>query len=533
MAPFSFPAHPPATSEPVHAEAIPMALPPCSGLTAAPLPPCTIVIFGASGDLATRKLLPALFRLFLHNGLPDRVAIVGCGRTQWDDLTFRERLAEAVRPDSREQWRAFSRCLHYWPINYDSASAFAGLAMVLGRIDRHHQTGGNHLFYLAVPPSLYATITARLGLAGLAGLAPSRGSMPPGWPRIVVEKPFGRDLASAMELDQTLHLHFTERQIFRIDHYLAKETVQNVLMLRFANTIFEPVWNRNYVDYVGIVAAEELGVEHRADFYEQTGVLRDMFQNHMLQLLALTAMEPPSRFEAERLRDETVKVFRSLKPFDRANVAANLVLGQYGPGGVRGRAVAGYLGEPGVSPSSRVPTFAMLRVFIDNWRWRQVPFYLVSGKRLARKETAIIVQFKEVPHAMFPQLAGGRIGANRLTLGIAPDEEIRLTFQTKTPGPRVCLRPVTMDFKYRQNLAPPMVGAYEKAILDCLAGEQALFWRQDGVEQCWQFLSPILDQCEVCGTETATPQPYAAGSWGPEAVRPLMRMLVGEADREP
>ena len=496
----------------------------CPGLTVSPLAPCTIVIFGASGDLAARKLLPALFRLFTNQGLPARAAIVGCGRTEMDDQGFRDRMRAVVPGHDHRQWQAFAELLHYRQVVYDSAASFARLADALSAIDRQHATRGNRIFYLAVPPSLYPAIAARIGLAGLA----SEHYDGNGWSRIVVEKPFGRDLISARELDKTLHLHFNENQVFRIDHYLAKETVQNILMLRFANAIFEPIWNRNYIAYVGVVAAEQLGVEHRAGFYEQAGVLRDMFQNHMQQLLALTAMEPPSHFEADRVRDEKVKVFRSLKPFDRENVAENLILGQYGPGRINGQEVVGYRGEPGVAEESRTPTFALMRSFIDNWRWRHVPFYLVSGKRLARKETRIVIQFKEVPHAMFPQLHGDRIVANRLTLGIYPEEEIRLTFQTKSPGPRVCLRPVTMDFKYSQGITGPVLDAYEKVLLDCMTGDQTLFWRQDGVEQCWKFLTPVLDQCEICQGQAEELHSYPAGSWGPQAAGEWMRLLIGD-----
>ncbi|MDH5299353.1 MAG: glucose-6-phosphate dehydrogenase [Desulfobulbaceae bacterium] len=496
----------------------------CTGLTAAPLAPCTFVIFGASGDLTARKLIPSLFHLFANNGLPHHFAIVGCGRSEMSDQQFRTRMQEAVNPENQAHWLAFANHLHYRPVTYDAAASFARLAEELEEIDRRHNTGGNRIFYLAVPPSLYPVIGVRIGLAGLS----LENNNANGWARIVVEKPFGHNLKTAIELDQTLHLHFAEHQIFRIDHYLAKETVQNILMLRFANAIFEPIWNRNYIDYVGIVATEKLGVEHRAGFYEQAGVLRDMFQNHMKQLLALTAMEPPSRFEADRVRDEKVKVFRSLKPFDRQNANDNLILGQYGPGCMDGRDVPGYRDEPGVRDNSHTPTFAMMRLFIDNWRWRHVPFYLVSGKRLARKETKIIIQFKEVPHSMFPQLAGERIGANRLTLGIYPEEEIKLTFQTKPPGPRVCLRPVTMDFKYHHSMPPPILDAYEKVLLDCMIGDQTLFWRQDGVEQCWSFLTPVLDECETCTGQVSELHPYAAGGQGPEPAQKWLRLLGGE-----
>jgi glucose-6-phosphate 1-dehydrogenase len=292
-------------------------------------------------------------------------------------------------------------------------------------------------------------------------------------------------------------------------------------MFRFANWIFEPIWNRSHIDHVSITAAESLGVEHRAGYYEEAGVLRDMFQNHMMQLLALTAMEPPSRFKADRVRDEKVKVFRALRPFSNENSKESIVLGQYGPGRIDGQKVPGYREEPGVRPDSLTPTFALLRAFIDNWRWKGVPFYVMSGKRLAKKLTEISIQFREVPHAMFSPVLGDHITANRLVLGIYPEEEITLTFQTKYPGAKVCLRSVTMDFLYHQNYAGPILDAYEKVLIDCMIGDQMLFWRQDAVELCWSFLDPILKECESCGDRAEMLLPYEAGSWGPEAVQEL------------
>jgi len=494
----------------------------CRELTAAPLPPCTIVIFGASGDLTARKLIPALFNLFCNGGLPERLAIVGAARSPLDDLEFREKMKIAVQPSSDRQWDDFAAHLHYRRINYESADRFEALRPALLEIDQLHRTGGNRIFYLATPPSLYPVAATMIGETGLAAQNQNHN----GWTRIVIEKPFGSNLTTAMELDATLHKYFNELQIFRIDHYLAKETVQNILMLRFANAIFEPLWNRNYIDYVGIIAAEKLGVEHRAGFYEQTGVLRDMFQNHMQQLLAMTAMEAPSIFEAARVRDEKVKVFRSLKPFDRGNAVDNLILGQYQAGNIDGEPVVGYRDEPGVRSDSTTPTFAMMRVFVDNWRWRQVPFYMVSGKRLPRKETKIIIQFKEVPHSMFSRLMDDRIDANRLTLGIYPEEEITLTFQTKTPGPAICLQPASLVFRYQQLANTPTLDAYEKVLLDCMVGDQTLFWRQDSVEECWRYLNPVLAECETCEKLAGDPHPYAAGTWGPLAAQKWLRLLV-------
>ncbi len=499
----------------------------CQLPSGADLAPCTIVIFGASGDLATRKLIPALYNLFANHGLPTSFNIVGCGRTNLSHDAFRDNLQAALHREGGidlSHWPEFAAHLYFIPLHYDVLTDYQELHRFLTKLDSATKTGANRLFYLAVPPTLYPTIAELLGQSGLS----REQEQEKRWARIVVEKPFGRDAASADALERTLHSNFEEHQIFRIDHYLAKETVQNILMLRFANAIFEPLWNRGYIDYVGIVAAEKLGVEHRAGYYEQAGVIRDMFQNHMLQLLALTALEPPSHFEAERVQDEKAKVFRSLKPFDVERWSENLVLGQYAPGSIDGGAAPGYREEPGVGPHSSTPTFAVMRTFIDNWRWRGVPFYLASGKRLARKETRIVIQFKQVPHSMFRNVFEEDIVANRLILGIYPEEEISLTFQTKTPGAKDCLRPVTMEFKYYQGYRGPTLAAYEKVLLDCIQGDHLLFWRQDGVALTWSFLSSILEVCEVCSMTNQRLHPYPAGSLGPAAAQPWMRLLMDE-----
>ncbi len=481
-----------------------------------PLDPFTIVIFGATGDLTDRKLIPALFNLYTHQGLPEQFTIVGCGRTRLTDHEFRNRLKKiplTSKPPDKDQWDAFTNHLHYRAIDYDDPSRYADLADTLAALNKKVDTGNNRIFYLALPPSLYQPVARRIGKAGLS----RENTDGHGWSRLVVEKPFGRDLETAIQLNQGIRDYFKEHQIFRIDHYLAKETVQNVLMFRFANAIFEPVWNRQYIDFVTIKAIETLGVAHRAGYYEQAGVLRDMFQNHMMQLLALVAMEPPSRFKAEQVRDERVKVFRSLRPFTAQNVADQLVLGQYGPGKIDGKDVPAYRREVSVDPKSLTPTFARITAFIDNWRWQGVPFYLISGKRLKEKSTEISIQFKDVPVSMFRRVLGEHISANRLTLGIYPDEKITLTFQTKQPGAKVCLRPVTMNFDYQQAGEGPILDAYEKVLMDCILGDQMLFWRQDGIERCWSFLTPILSACETCEDRGRRLHFYSAGSWGPEA----------------
>jgi glucose-6-phosphate 1-dehydrogenase len=476
--------------------------------------PCMIVILGASGDLTSRKLIPALFNLYINNGLPDPFVIVGCARTKMNNQEFRDKMKKTLRgvySVDESKWQVFSAYLHYRAIDYGELSSFKTLGESLKALDRKFRTKGNRVFYLAIPPILYKS-TARM--LGEAGLSKEEGNGN-GWSRIVVEKPFGNDLDTAIDLDRSLHENFQEHQIFRIDHYLAKETVQNILIFRFANAIFEPIWNRRYIDHVTITAAETLGVEHRSGYYEQAGVLRDMFQNHMMQLLALVTMEPPSIFEADRVRDEKVKVYRSLRPFSVENLQEHLVLGQYSAGIIDGKVVPGYREEPGVRPDSLTPTFAMIKLFIDNWRWQGVPFYLNSGKRLARKLTEIAIQFKEIPHSMFRNMLGESITANRMILSVYPDEKISMIFQTKNPGAKVYLRSVAMDFDYHQNYTGPILDAYEKVLLDCMLGDQMLFWRQDGVELCWAFLTPILHACETCEDRAESLLFYKAGTWCP------------------
>ncbi len=486
-----------------------------------PTDPCSLIILGATGDLTYRKLMPSLFNLYRSQGLPEPFNIIGCGRTRLNDQSFRDKMEAALSvtgtPD-RKSWQAFAKMLYYQPLEYEDPRAYHYLRKLLTDLNRRSSTEGNRIFYLALPPSLYAPVSRMLGQAELS----TERTQGNGWSRLVVEKPFGSDLDSAIALDRGIHDYFREHQVFRIDHYLAKETVQNILMFRFANTIFEPVWNRRYIDHVSIVATETLGIEHRAGYYEQAGVLRDMFQNHMMQLLALTAMEPPSAFEAERVRDEKAKVYRSLRPFPVENLNKFLVLGQYDLGSIDGRPVSAYREESGVAENSTVPTFAMVKAMVDNWRWQGVPFYLTSGKRLAGKVTQIAIQFKEIPHSMFRQTLGRNIVANRLVMGIYPDEKITLTFQTKSPGTRVRLRPVTMDFHYYKDSSGPVLDAYEKVLVDCMLGDQMLFWRQDAVELCWSYLTPILSQCEVCGESSPVLYPYASGSRGPSEIEPLL-----------
>jgi glucose-6-phosphate 1-dehydrogenase len=482
--------------------------------------PCTIVIMGATGDLTSRKLIPALFNLYLNEALPERFYIVGSSRIDLDEEEFRTNMQSALKNAGaydEARWPSFAKALYYRYTDFEDQESFKKLAQYLRDLDKKFNIGGNRIFYMALPPSVYKLAARMIGQVRLA----DENQNGNGWSRIVVEKPFGTDLKTAEDLDQSLRRDFREHQIFRIDHYLAKETVQNVLMLRFANSLFEPIWNRRYIEYIAITAIEHLGVEHRAGYYEQSGVLRDMFQNHMMQLLALTAMEPPSRFEANQVRDEKVKVFRALRPFQVDSLKDNLVLGQYAAGTIDGKPVPAYREEAGVDTNSLTPTFGLMKVYLDNWRWQGVPFYLTSGKRMGQKLTEIAIQFKHVPHSMFRHTLGEEIAANRLILGIYPEEKITLTFQTKNPGAVVCLRTVTMDFHYDQNFKGPVLDAYSRALIDCMLGDQMLFWRQDGVELCWKFLTPILNRCETCDDQAELLHFYESGTKGPKAIEQI------------
>ncbi len=482
-------------------------------------PPCAIVIFGASGDLAKRKLIPSLYRLFKSGMLPDRFFVLGTSRVEMSAEQFREAMMNAVKDAfasgfDQKLWQEFSERLYYTKFDYAVQESYlTGLRDELPALESKHQTGGNRIFYLAVPPTVFEEVIGNLGAAGL-----SREDK--GCSHIVIEKPFGRDLASARKLNRLAHTHFKESQIFRIDHYLAKETVQNILMFRFANSIFEPLWNRRYIDHVQITAAETLGVEHRAGYYEQAGVIRDMFQNHMFQLLALTAMEPPSAFEADTVRDEKAKVLRSMRPVPLNRLNDYVAIGQYDRGTIDGKPAIGYREETGVSSQSGTPTFAAMKVFIDNWRWNGVPFFLRSGKRLPQRKTEISIHFKQVPHSMFPETVAGPIEPNTLVLNVQPDEGISLTFQTKQPGSKVCLNPAAMNFSYPRGV---LLDAYEWVVLECMIGDRMLFTREDGVEQSWQLLTPVIETLEAAVKDGNIPL-YPAGSDGPpEAARMIAR----------
>lgn len=471
-----------------------------------PAAPINLVILGGTGDLAMRKIFPALASLCRNQLLHDETRIIAVGRS---DLTLEQYHAKIVQKltDVIPEACLGSLVPRLRYVRLDPDRPETGLALARALDDADGPNAKNRLFYLAVPPSAYIPLVTSLGKAGLGGERPDVSV------RVVVEKPFGRDLDSARELDRVLHRYFHEGQIFRIDHYMAKETVQNLLLLRFANALFEPLWNRRYIDHVRITAAETLGIGRRAAFYDQAGVLRDMFQNHMMMLLALCAMEPPSRFEAELVRDERSKVFRALRPLDLERLDEQLILGQYGPGLIDGQPAPGYLREAGIDQASTTPTFAWMKVYLDNWRWQGVPFHICSGKRLADKRTEIVIQFKDVPVSMFQSI--GAITPNRLILGIYPDEVVRLEVQTKGLGSQLCLRSQFMEFSYGGESALGRIDDYAKVLLDCIVGDQTLFWRQDAVELCWGFLTPILDRCD-CPDRRLTLHTYAAGGPGPK-----------------
>jgi glucose-6-phosphate 1-dehydrogenase len=463
----------------------------------------TIVIFGASGDLTKRKLIPSLFNLCRKDRIPQPYTVVGSGGTQFTDEQFRSHLLEGVKEFADfefkpEEWAAFSQHLFYIQANYNDAEDFKKLEQRLLEIENGH---ANRLYYMAIPPKLFPVVVENLYEAG--HLEETHG-----WRRVVLEKPFGTDLASAVELNQKVHHGLNENQIYRIDHYLGKETVQNILFTRFANTIFEPVWNRNFIDQVQITVAETVGLEHRAGFYDSVGVLRDMFQNHLMQLLTLVSMEPPASFSANHLRNEKVKILGAIQPMTPEQVAANTVRAQY----------KGYREEEGVKPKSTTATFAAVRLFINNWRWKGVPFYLRSGKKLAEKHTQVIIQFKEPPLAMFPMQA---MKPNILVLYLQPHEGVHLRFEAKAPDTVAETRSVDMEFHYDDSFGPTAIPeAYERLLLDALQGDAALFTRADEVEAAWSLIDPILQTWET--HQTPPLATYKPGTWGPHEAEALL-----------
>lgn len=482
--------------------------------------PCSVVIFGASGDLTKRKLIPALYNLALDGFLPGASSIIGVARRPVSDEDFRNQMRDGVyqfsrrRPSNSAAWDTLASHLHYVAADFTNPESYSKLRTDLEAIEKRNGTPPNRLYYLAIPPEYIATVISNLSKSGLLA---SEGTS---WSRVIVEKPFGINLESARQLNRELQQYATEKQIYRIDHYLGKETVQNLLVFRFANGIFEPIWNQKYVDHVQITVAETVGVEGRAGYFDKAGVTRDIIQNHVLQLLTLVAMEPPVAFDADAVRDEKTKVLRALRPIYKNEVQDFTARAQYDAGASGGKSVPGYLGEPGIPKESSTETYAAIRCSIDNWRWSGVPFYLRSGKRLARRATEIAIQFKAPPHLLFQSPGNTRMEPNVLTLRIQPDEGISIKFNSKIPGPALAMQPVRMDFLYGTSFGVEPPEAYERLLLDAAAGDSTLFTRADEVEVAWGFITPILEAWKELGSTGM--DTYPAGSWGPRAADDLL-----------
>jgi glucose-6-phosphate 1-dehydrogenase len=478
------------------------------------IPPCAVVIFGANGDLTKRKLLPALYRIHFEGRIPPSFAVIGNSRTPMTDDQFRDKMRESVEhfledsPFDADVWESFAKNLFYIAGDLADNAFYQQLAAKLNELEASHHTAGNALFYLSTQPSYYGTAVSGLGSANLQS-----GN---GWRRLVVEKPFGHDLESAHDLDRKIHAVFPETDVYRIDHYLGKETVQNILAFRFGNGIFEPLWDRRYISYVQITAAESIGVEGRGAYYQEAGTLRDMIQNHLLQVMATIGMEPSNVFEANAVRDERAKFLRSIRPMKPEEIDLYAVAGQYGPARVGGKDLPGFRQEPGVNPEAQTDTYAAFTFFVDNWRWAGVPFYLRSGKRMPKRVTDIAIQFNSAPHAMF--LNDGYEGKasarpNLLIIRIQPEEGISLRFMSKYPGSGMQLRPVQMDFSYGSSFGTRTPTAYETLLVDALSGDATLYTRQDMVEASWRAVEPIL---KAWDSRKFNFPNYAAGTWGPK-----------------
>ncbi len=480
--------------------------------------PAVMVIFGATGDLSGRKLLPALYNLAKQRSLPAGVAVVGAAMTEMSDDSFRQMASQKIHQFSRTQpiddrvLDALLSQLFYVPVSFSKLDDFRNLGRKMLDLDSANHIPGNRIFYCATPPQTYQTIALQLQAANL--------NVGDGFHRIVVEKPFGTDLQSARELTQTLQKVFTEDSVYRIDHYLGKETVQNILAFRFANSIFEPVWNTNLIDSVQITVAEELGIENRGAYYDHAGAMRDIIQNHGLQLVTLTAMEPPLAFEANAVRDEKVKVLRSIRPLIGEDIEQSTVRGQYTKGWILGEQVTGYREEQNVAPDSQTETFAAMRLFIDNWRWAGVPFYIRAGKRLPKRVTEIRIQFKKPPHLTFGREAMKEVDPNAITLRIQPEEGISLKFGAKVPSAGLRIRSVTMDFEYITSFLIEAPEAYERLLLDCMIGDPTLFTRADEVEAAWSLVDPIENAWR---DSRPSLEMYPAGTWGPDAAAKLLQ----------
>lgn len=479
--------------------------------------PAVFVIFGGGGDLTWRKLVPSLFDLFQDGSMPEHFVILAVDRSDYSDEKLRKRFHEGVKEFSRRgkeegSWTQFAKHIHYMKGDFEKLATYKALAQICAKQDKEWGAKAHKIFYMATPPSMFGIIPEYLGKAGLSEDRERA--------RIVVEKPIGYDLQSAKNLNSSLGRYFKESQIFRIDHYLGKETVQNILAFRLANPFVEPIWNRNYVDYVTITAAETVGVEHRGGYYDHAGALRDMVQNHLMQLLCLVAMEPTVSYEPDELRNKKVDVLHAIRPIQRRDVHECVMRGQYGPGWIGGKKVVGYRQEEGVDPNSQTETFVALKLFIDNWRWQGVPFYLRTGKRLHAQASEISIQFRSVPHQSFPPEATLNWQSSRLVMSIQPEEGIVLRFLAKYPGPMMHLRSVQMQFDYSDAFAVKSPDAYETLLWDIMKNDAALFMRADQVEAAWQLLMPII---EVWKEAPPSDFPnYAAGTWGPECVQGLL-----------
>ncbi|MCC7406826.1 MAG: glucose-6-phosphate dehydrogenase [Phycisphaeraceae bacterium] len=484
--------------------------------------PCLLVIFGASGDLTQRKLIPSLYDLFQQGLLPEHFAVLGVSRTGMSDDDFRGRMHESVQKRARKfdqgQWDAFAKLLHYHPADPTNEADFSDISGRMSQVAIDHKTGDNALFYLSLAPQFYDAVISNIGSSGLvtegkAWCSINRLVRP--WQRIIVEKPFGHDVETAAHLNRVLGRVFEDESVFRIDHYLGKETVQNLMVFRFANAIFEPVWNRQYIDHVQVTAAETVGVEGRGSYYDSPsgGAMRDMIQSHLLQVMAVVAMEPPGTMQAQDIRTETTKVLNAVRPIDAKNAEESAVRGRYGAGLVKDQAVPGYLQEPGVAESSQTETYAALRVDVDNWRWQGVPFFLRSGKRMARKLTQVVVQFKAPPHVLFSHRKADGPQRNRIVINVQPDEGIQLSFQGKIPGVGMKIGAVEMDFDYAEQFKAQPPEAYATLLLDAMRGDQTLFKQRQEIEQAWRIVQPVLNTW-AGDTEASLPT-YAAGTWGP------------------
>lgn len=481
--------------------------------------PCVVIIYGASGDLTKRKLVPALYRLTQERLLPGEFAIVGVSRSPMSHDDFRARMKDAVATFGEAKrvdeavWESFAKGIYYLAGDIGDPDSYQQLDNLLQQIDRERGTCGNRVFYLSTAPEHYSAAIRQLGAAGLA-----RGK-DGGWVRIIIEKPFGYDLATARQLNNEVAAVFDEEQVYRIDHYLGKETVQNLLVFRFANGIFEPIWNRQYIDHVQLTNAEAVGVEGRGGYYEGAGVLRDMIQNHVFQVLSLVAMEPPASLSAAAVRDEKIKAMQAVRAIPKDRMDEFCVRGQYGPGSVGGKSVIGYREEPGVNPESWTETYAMLKLYFDNWRWAGVPFYIRSAKRMPKRVTEIAIQFREAPHQLFGSLPEQQLEPNVLVVRIQPDEGITMRIGAKIPGQVTRIRWVNMDFRYGASFGMSSPEAYERLLLDCILGDSTLYARRDMTERGWEIVMPIIDYWKATNPDFPN---YEAGSWGPQAADDLL-----------